>query len=65
MRKDLMLPVAGVLLVALCCAGPFFVAGLGSAVIVAALRAHPVVIVAPVVVAAIIAVILVARARRA
>lgn len=65
MRKDLMLPVAGVLLVALCCAGPFLVAGLGSAVILAALRAHLVAIVAPVVIAAIVAAILVARARQA
>jgi hypothetical protein len=64
MRKDLLLPVAGVLLVALCCAVPFLVAGLGSALVLAMLRAHLAVIVAPLVVAAIIAVILVARARQ-
>ena len=64
MRKYLMLPVAGVLLVALCCAGPFLVVGLGSALVLAALRAHLVLIIAPVAAAAIVAVIVVVRARR-
>jgi hypothetical protein len=64
MRKDLILPVAGALLVALCCAGPLLLAGLGSALVLAALRAHLVVIVVPVALAAIVAVIVVVRARR-
>jgi hypothetical protein len=64
-RKDLILPIAAVLLFVFCCAGPFIVAGLGSALLLAALRAHPLVIAGPLVVVAVIAVFLVVRARKA
>jgi membrane protein implicated in regulation of membrane protease activity len=59
-----MLPVAGLLLVALCCAGPFLVAGLGTALVLTALRVRLVLIIVTLAVAALVAVIIFVRTQR-
>jgi hypothetical protein len=65
-RKDLILPVAGLLLVALCCAGPLLVAGFGTALVLTALRARlALIILALAAVVALIGVILIVRTQRA
>jgi len=62
--REALIVVGGVLLVVFCCAGPVLFAGAGASLALAALRAHLAVIVAPLVVAALIAAALVYRGRR-
>lgn len=63
MRKDLILVIAGVLLVALCCAGPLILGAVGATLLLAAVHAHLAVIVAPLAVAALVVAVFVVRAR--
>jgi hypothetical protein len=63
LRNEALIAVAGVLLVVVCCAGPVLLAGAGASLALAALRAHLAVIIAPLVVAVLIAAALVLRGR--
>jgi hypothetical protein len=64
MLKELSVTIAGILLLVLCCAGPLLFASAGASLALALARVHLPIIIAPLVLAALIAAILVFRARR-
>jgi hypothetical protein len=65
MRKDVIVPALGIVLLAVCCAGPFLFGGVGAAVVLALAHVQPsTVIVAPLAAVAFIAAGLGVRARR-
>jgi len=57
-------PALGIVLLVVCCAGPFLFAGVGAAAVLAVAHAHPAVIIAPLAVVALIAAGLGVGARR-
>lgn len=63
MRKDVIVPVAGIVLLVICCAGPFLLAGIALAVALAVTHAQPGLIVATLAIVALIAAGLVFRTR--
>jgi len=63
MRKDVIVPVVGIVLLVICCAGPFLLAGIGAAVALAVMHAQPELIVATLAIVALIAAGLVFRTR--
>ncbi len=64
MKNELIVSVAGAVLLAVCCAGPFLLAGIGGAVALAIARAQPILFVAFAIVVAFFAASLVLQARR-
>ena len=63
MRKELFVALGGGLLLVVCCAGTVLLAGAGASLAFAALRSHLAVIVAPLVVAGLVAAALVVSRR--
>jgi hypothetical protein len=64
LRNEALIGIAGVLLVAVCCAGPVLLAGAGASLALAALRVHLAVVVVPLAAAALIAAAVLLRGRR-